>query len=99
MERCSLRDAALRLERPVRLRINETLNTAPHRVDPPVTAPARQSPSRFSRCTTSISDHAYLQSREIHPETATSFGIGMYGGTGLLHGRIVVPIHNERGHP
>jgi hypothetical protein len=30
-------------------------------------------------------------------ETAIHFGVGYYAGPGLLHHRVVIPIHNERG--
>ena len=43
------------------------------------------------------SGHGYLRQRNIHAETAAHFGIGYYAGPGWLHGRVVVPIHNERG--
>jgi DNA primase len=43
------------------------------------------------------SAHAYLQERGIAVETARHFGAGYYAGPGLLHERVVIPIHNERG--
>jgi hypothetical protein len=42
-------------------------------------------------------EHAYLQSRGITPETARTFGIGFFSGRGSMSGRVVIPIHNERG--
>lgn len=41
--------------------------------------------------------HPYLCARGIRQETAIAFGIGFYAGPGLLHGRLVIPIHNELG--
>ena len=41
--------------------------------------------------------HPYLAERGIEPATAAEFGIGYYAGTGLMQGRIVIPIHNPRG--
>ena len=41
--------------------------------------------------------HWYLKERGIHPDTAAHFGAGYYAGPGLLSGRVVIPIHNERG--
>lgn len=41
--------------------------------------------------------HGYLRRRGIHTNTAAHFGAGYYAGPGLLHGRVVIPIHNERG--
>jgi DNA primase len=43
------------------------------------------------------SGHTYLKQRAIHADTAAHFGVGYYAGPGLLHGRMVLPIHNERG--
>jgi DNA primase len=44
------------------------------------------------------SEHAYLRERGINPHTAAHFGVGYYAAPGLLQGRMVIPIHNERGH-
>ena len=41
--------------------------------------------------------HPYLAQRGIEPATAAEFGVGFYAGTGLMQGRVVVPIHNRRG--
>ena len=41
--------------------------------------------------------HAYLAGRGIDPETAEYFGVGFFSGKGSMHGRIVIPIENERG--
>jgi len=41
--------------------------------------------------------HCYLEQRGIQWQTAASFGVGYYGGSGLMRGRIVFPIHDERG--
>lgn len=43
------------------------------------------------------SAHPYLVERGIERVTATEFGVGFYSGTGLMKGRIVIPIHNSRG--
>ena len=43
------------------------------------------------------SGHAYLHERGIEADTAAYFGAGYYAGPGLLHGRVVIHIHNERG--
>ena len=42
-------------------------------------------------------EHAYLKERGITAETAQAFGVGYFGGKGSMHGRVVIPIHNERG--
>jgi DNA primase len=41
--------------------------------------------------------HPYLAQRGIEPATAAKFGVGFYAGTGLMQGRVVIPIHNPRG--
>jgi DNA primase len=41
--------------------------------------------------------HAYLKQRGVHADTAAHFGVGYYAAPGLLRGRVVIPIHNERG--
>ncbi len=42
-------------------------------------------------------EHPYLASRGISKETAAYFGVGLFGGRGSMHGRAVIPIHNEKG--
>jgi len=42
-------------------------------------------------------NHPYLAQRGIDPQTAEYFGIGFFSGKGSMHGRIVIPIENERG--
>lgn len=41
--------------------------------------------------------HPYLVDRGISTETALTFGVGFYVGPGLMHGRLVIPIHNAAG--
>ena len=41
--------------------------------------------------------HAYLIGRGITKETAEQFGVGLFPGKGSMSGRVVIPIHNERG--
>lgn len=43
------------------------------------------------------SNHPYLAARGIERATAEEFGIGFYLGQGIFRGRLVIPIHNERG--
>jgi DNA primase len=43
------------------------------------------------------SAHWYLQQRGIDAATATHFGVGYYDGPGLMHQRVAIPIHDERG--
>jgi DNA primase len=41
--------------------------------------------------------HPYLRLRGIDEATAAEFGIGFYGGPGLMHNRLVIPIENQFG--
>ena len=41
--------------------------------------------------------HRYLVERGIDRATAVEFGVGFYGGPGLLSGRVVIPIRNAGG--
>ena len=41
--------------------------------------------------------HPYLAKRGITQETAAHFGVGFFPGKGSMSGRVVIPIHNERG--
>jgi len=41
--------------------------------------------------------HAYLSDRGITEDTARKFGVGIFPGKGSMHGRCVIPIHNQNG--
>jgi DNA primase len=41
--------------------------------------------------------HPYLSDRGISNKTSCEFGVGFYGGPGLMRGRLVIPIHNAQG--
>ena len=41
--------------------------------------------------------HPYLQQRGITEETAKHFGVGYFPGRGSMSGRVVMPIHNDKG--
>lgn len=43
------------------------------------------------------SRHPYLRERGITEQTAQRFGLGFYEGPGLLHNRLVIPLHDEWG--
>jgi len=42
-------------------------------------------------------DHTYLKERRLSPETIAYFGVGFHAGKGIMHGRVVIPIHNRHG--
>ncbi|MCW5976493.1 MAG: toprim domain-containing protein [Bryobacteraceae bacterium] len=41
--------------------------------------------------------HPYFRKRGLTLETIETFGVGYFQGAGVMAGRIVIPIHNERG--
>jgi len=41
--------------------------------------------------------HPYLAQRGLTEDTIREFGIGFFSGKGTMAGRVVIPIHNERG--
>jgi DNA primase len=93
MEGCSIRDAALRLQ--------QWSGAAPERfmaprVSRPDPAASDNPPLRFALQYIDAT-HSYLTSRRVTRDTVRTFGIGFYTGKGLLHGRIVIPIHNASG--
>ena len=91
MDRCSLREAALKLQ---------------GGTDPPQIPPrTRQLVTKKSKVPLPLgftlrgvdSTHPYLAVRGIERATAEQFGVGFYRGSGIFGGRLVIPIHNERG--
>lgn len=97
MEGCSVREAALRLQRSyghgncsAQTSLRETgqqkLVTEKREPNPPL---------RFSLDVDQT--HAYLDRRGLNPTTTGHFGVGYYGKDGLMKGRIAIPIHDDRG--
>jgi DNA primase len=93
MERCSLRQAALLLEHSL-----VDKQTAPSTGANERPAPGAEENRPLSFTLSNIDHrHPYVSSRGLSDETARYFGVGYYGGNGFLHGRVVIPIHNEHG--
>ena len=101
MERCSIRDAAVRLRDCFALSAEPSLSaqafdrhTAAEQSSPVAGETNKPLPFELSRL-----DHAhpYLQGRGVTPDTTRYFGIGHHRGKGLMEGRAVIPIHDERG--
>jgi DNA primase len=92
MERCSVRDAAVRL----RDWFGETDIHCNRRVKS--LKLSRPDPDRPLPFHLQGIDHAhrYLAERGVSTSTARAFGIGFYGGPGIMHGRVVIPIRNEK---
>ena len=89
MERCSLREAGLRLRDWFSV---HTSHPAPAMAS---SAVETNRPLGFAlqRIDTR---HPYLAQRGISPATARLFGVGMYHGNGFLAGRCVIPIRDEK---
>jgi DNA primase len=96
MEDCSIREAALRLrawiEEPEEARFSDQLVSKGKR-----TGRSHQEELPRLSFTLRLQWHPYLEKRGIQWPTAARFGAGYYGGSGLLRGRMVFPIHNDRG--
>jgi 5S rRNA maturation endonuclease (ribonuclease M5) len=91
MERCSLRQAGLRLQDWFGAPAS---NPAPYR---PAVKSASAEPNRPLGFTLRGIDsrHPYLTHRGISLATAQWFGVGMYRGEGFLAGRVVIPIRDQ----
>ena len=98
MERCGLREAALKLAG--WFAVPGQPSSVPQASKELVTEkskwPSPLSPLGF-RLAPVDTAHPYLRRRGIEEWTAAEFGVGLYAGPGLLSGRVVIPIHDERG--
>ena len=93
IERCSLREAGLRLQDWFSVRAPHPVLLHVPAVEPSVAEPNRPLSFALQRIDTR---HPYLTQRGISPATARLFGVGMYRGTGFLAGRCVIPIRDEK---
>lgn len=92
MDRCSLREAALKLA-------CQAGDVATAAVGPSQRVTEKRkplSPLGFALRGVDCA-HPYLATRGIAKATAERFGMGFYGGPGIFSGRLVIPIHNQRG--
>ncbi len=95
MEKCSLREAALKLAGQAGPSGNPPSNAITARQ---LVTKKRSSPSPLGFCLRGVETaHPYLTTRGIERRTAEEFGVGLYRGPGLFSGRLVIPIHNGRG--
>jgi DNA primase len=94
MEGCSLFDAAQRLQS---MRCTTTPPTLTPNGKELVTERRKVSSPLNFRLTGIDCAHPYLAGRGITEKTAVEFGVGFYAGPGLMHGRLVIPIHNADG--
>jgi DNA primase len=93
MERCSIREAALRLES--YLRENPLPAAQPTLTNLGIELQENEPLSFLLRNVDHR--HPYLRLRGLSDDTARYFGVGYYHGSGFLRGRVVIPIHNEHG--
>jgi DNA primase len=110
MENCSVRDAALKLQRWFSI----TPPTATSSTPLPNQRRGAEHEQQLAAKRNEGSDeelnkplkfalkgidpnHPYIKKRGITPETAQEFGIGFFPGRGVMAGRVVIPIHNECG--
>lgn len=102
MEQCSIREAALKLQAWFLPAAEITGAGQPGRADrlgrgELVRKKVDVNPALRFALTRVANTHPYLAQRGIEPVTAAEFGVGYYAGTGLMQGRVVIPIHNPRG--
>jgi DNA primase len=101
MEKCSIRQAALRLQEWFSIGAPDQSAVSQARRGVRKSELVREKEGRnppLSFALTGVdSSHPYLAERGIDPATAVEFGVGFYAGPGLLSGRIVIPIANARG--
>jgi DNA primase len=95
MERCSIRDAALRLQRWFSMGVPDR-SWAPLSAQLVRKKEGLNPPLQFALTNVDYA-HRYLAERGIDQATAVEFGVGFYARPGLMNGRIVIPIHNGRG--
>jgi len=94
MERCSIREAALRLQQ--RFGVNVGMPRDGQKRELVRKEEGRNPPLPFALHGVE-GNHPYLAERGIDLATAAEFGLGFYAGPGLMSGRVVIPIRNLRG--
>jgi DNA primase len=102
LERCSVRDAALRLQErfamPAVPALKEPTISATQGASSYMPTGEEESNQPLSFTLRGIDlHHRYLTERGVDSKTAADFGIGAYPGKGLMADRLVIPIHNEDG--
>ena len=95
MERCSLRQAGLRLQDWFAVRATDP--PAVRQLARTAVAPAATNRPLGFTLQGIDTGHPYLAQRGICSATAQLFGVGLYRGTGFLAGRCVIPIRDEQG--
>jgi DNA primase len=108
MERCTIRDASVRLAEWFGVpsgappELTSTNGKKSGTSDVPVSKEKNEGGEDRNKALTFALQgiepkHPYLESRGVGEDMARAFGIGYFGGRGSMAGRIVFPIHNEKG--
>jgi DNA primase len=104
MEKCSVRDAALKIQSWFQIVATGESSAAPQKPATGSQPPREEAGERGEpnkplgfRLKGIDHNHPYLAQRGIDPETAEYFGVGFFSGKGSMSGRIVIPIENEVG--
>jgi DNA primase len=108
MEGCSIREAAVRLQEWFAVPSGERVDAHP-RNERTTEKPADLVPKEKSETPEEANKpltfelrgidptHPYLKDRGIIEDTTRAFGVGFFAGRGSMSGRVVFPIHNEKG--
>jgi DNA primase len=104
VEKCSVRDAALKLQGWFQITAIEGPPTVAQK-SPTASQPAKEEAGERGEPNKPLAfrlkgidhHHPYLAQRGIDPETAEYFGAGFFSGKGSMSWRIVIPIENEAG--
>jgi DNA primase len=97
MEQCSIRQAALLLQERFGVSSAKVESEAENGKAKLVPKKEGGNPLLRFRLQGVNLSHPYLAQRGIAAPTARHFGVGFYAGPGLMKGRIVIPIQDERG--
>lgn len=95
LEQCSLREAALRLQR--RYAASSWSPRPGLGKRQLVTEKREWNPVLPFSLRGLAAEHPYISARGLSAETAARFEIGYYSGPGIMTGRLVIPIHDEQG--
>jgi len=106
MEGCSIREAAAKMQAwfPASASLRDT-NASESTIEKPDALVSKENTETVATENKPLTftlqgidhTHPYLASRGVNESTAREFGLGLFCGRGSMSGRIVFPIHNEKG--